>query len=399
MITVAEATRTILSHPWQPNLSVVSLTSAIDHVLAEAIYADRDFPPFNRVMMDGIAVAYATLQQGRRAFHIEAVQPAGVPQVVLKDVNNCIEVMTGAVLPAGTDVVIRYEDLAIKDGIATVMTDTFQPMQQVHLRGTDAKKGDELLPTGMRMSPAEIALLASVGKTEVMIRQLPRIAIVSTGNELVEVGDMPALHQIRRSNSYALLAAINQAGATAMLHHLPDDEQETEQGIAQILATVDVLILSGGVSKGRFDFVPVALERLGVQKLFHQVSQRPGKPFWFGVAATDNKTVFALPGNPVSTYLCFYRYIKPWLLQSMGVPRSFPTARLAADFTFQPNITYFLQVKTAIESGCLMATPIPGGGSGDFANLAGADGFIELPAEQTNFKAGEVFPYISFREY
>jgi molybdopterin molybdotransferase len=158
----------------------------------------------------------------------------------------------------------------------------------------------------------------------------------------------------------------------------------------------DIVVLSGGVSKGKFDFVPNALERLGVKKIFHQVNQRPGKPFWFG--KSEKQTVFALPGNPVSTYLCFYRYIKPWLEQCLGLPALKKQAILATDFTFKPSLTYFLQVSVKYEQGKLLAYPDAGGGSGDFVNLKEVDGFLELQADRSDFKAGEIFNYYSFRK-
>jgi molybdopterin molybdotransferase len=156
--------------------------------------------------------------------------------------------------------------------------------------------------------------------------------------------------------------------------------------------------LSGGVSKGKFDYVPAVLEEIGVKKLFHRVNQRPGKPFWFGVS-DKGVTVFALPGNPVSTYMCFYKYIRPWILKSMKVDAEACSAVLAKDFKGPQGLTYFLQVKVKIENGILMAYPDPGGGSGDFANLKNVSGFLELPEDRSTFGVGEVFPYIPFRNF
>jgi molybdopterin molybdotransferase len=156
------------------------------------------------------------------------------------------------------------------------------------------------------------------------------------------------------------------------------------------------LILSGGVSQGKFDFIPGVLEELGVKKIFHQVSQRPGKPFWFG-ASGKGKIVFALPGNPVSTFMCFNRYVKPWIQKSLGVETKNQFAVLATDFSFTPKLTYFLQVAVKNEEGRLVAYPNAGGGSGDFENLKNIDGFLELPREKTDFKAGEFFPLFLFR--
>jgi molybdopterin molybdotransferase len=168
------------------------------------------------------------------------------------------------------------------------------------------------------------------------------------------------------------------------------------KSLRKILDDYDVLILSGGVSKGKFDFVPEVLEGLGIKKLFHQVSQRPGKPFWFGTSGAG-KVAFALPGNPVSTFMCFYRYVRPWIYKSLGTDYGHPSAILEKDYSFAPPLTCFLQVTVRNESGKTIARPIPGGGSGDFANLKNITGFLELPLEKDQFKAGEVYPYISFR--
>lgn len=397
MVTVAEASSIVQSNLFQPQVEIVSLGQAVDRVLAESVQADRDFPPFNRVAMDGVAIAFDAFVNGSRAFTIESIQAAGMPQQVLQNTQNCIEVMTGAMLPVGTDTVIRYEDLTVTNKLAKLEIEKVDRNQHVHQQGIDAKKGSVLLEPGLLLSPAEIALLASVGRHQISVFVLPKVAIISSGDELVQVEATPLAHQIRRSNTYALVAAIQQLGCTGNQYHLADDKEEIKKNLEVLLGSYDVLILSGGVSKGKFDFIPEALEAAGVKKLFHQVNQRPGKPFWFGVTAAG-KVVFALPGNPVSTYMCFYKYIRPWLMASLKQQLSASTAVLAVDFTFHPGLTYFLQVEVKNENGSLRAYPIQGGGSGDFANLKRVDGFLELPAEQTIFKAGEVFAFHPFRK-
>lgn len=396
MVGVSEASSIIFSHLYQPGTLSCKLTDAVGKVIAEKISADRDFPPFDRVTMDGIGVQFEQLLSGQREFIIEDVQPAGTPQKKLKSNTNCLEVMTGAIVPEGVDVVIRYEDIEIADGLARVLIEEFTPFQNIHGRGIDVKKNGLLIEPGQLLSPAEIALLASVGRSEIKIKSTPRISVISTGDELVDVDEQPDLYQVRRSNSYALFAALQESCITASMDHVADDEKKIEDALSGILKASDALILSGGVSKGKFDYVPKVLERLGVNKLFHQVSQRPGKPFWFG-STKEGKVVFALPGNPVSTYMCYYKYIKPWLLKSLRVKTSSHSAILAKDFTFQPPLTYFLQVKISLENGKLIAYPVVGGGSGDFANLGDVDGFLELSAQRSEFKEGEVFPYVGFR--
>lgn len=396
MVSVTEATSVIFQNLFNPRVETVSLHHATGRVLAAPANADRDFPPFNRVSMDGIAILHSEWARGRQKFAIEGVQAAGEAQKTLSTPARCMEVMTGAVLPAGCDTVIRYEDIDIDGSEASVKTDVVTQGQSIHIKGMDATKDQQILDPGQVLAPSEIALLASVGKTQVPVWTFPSVAIISTGDELVDVHETPTPWQVRRSNSYSLQSALREMGGDAVCFHLMDDLSSMKNDLGAIAANYDVLILSGGVSRGKFDFVPEALESIGVRKLFHQVSQRPGKPFWFGKSASG-KVAFALPGNPVSTFMCFYRYVKPWILRSMGAPYQHSSAVLSKDYTFSPPLTCFLQVTLSNEGGRLMATPLPGGGSGDFANLKNVSGFLEMPLEKSEFRAGEVFPFIAFR--
>ncbi|HCM76825.1 MAG TPA: molybdopterin molybdenumtransferase MoeA [Cytophagales bacterium] len=395
MVSVSEATSIIAAHLFAPQAESIRISEAHNKVLAAPLYADRDFPPFNRVAMDGIAIQFDQLKKGQTTFEIEDVAAAGVPQKSLQEKTHCMEVMTGAPLPENTDTVIRYEDLEIKEKRATLLTTAIDAQQNVHTQGQDAKQNQLLLQPGAQLSAAEIALIASVGLTHVSVKSTPRTAILSTGDELVDIGSIPQAHQIRRSNSYALEAGLLSMGCRSQLFHLRDEKEIIKKELSQLLNDHDLIILSGGVSKGKFDYIPEVLEELGVKKHFHRVNQRPGKPFWFG--SVGNKTVFALPGNPVSTYLCFYRYIKPWLLKSWGLEEKTEYAFLGSDFQFTPNLTYFLQVRMVNEKGKQMAYPVPGGGSGDFANLKEVNAFLELPEGKDTFQKGEVYPLFYFR--
>lgn len=396
MLTVEEATQLINENLLALPIEHVPLDQAIGRVLAQTVSADRDLPPFHRVTMDGIAIRYRAWENGVRDFTIQATQAAGTPALSLKDEQHAIEVMTGAMLPENTDCIIPYEQVEIKKGIATIQSDGVNYFQNIHQQGSDARASEELLTPGIALSPAEVAVLASVGVSEVHVRALPRIALVSTGDELVDVTQKPLPHQIRRSNDRALRAALAQMNIPAASFHFIDERKAMERQLKEILDRFDVILLSGGVSKGKFDFVPEVLMSLGIQKIFHQISQRPGKPFWFG--RSDRHRVFALPGNPVSTYMCFYRYVKPWLMKCLGLSVDKSQAILASDFIFKPDLTYFLQVKVKNENGVLKAYPISGGGSGDFANLREVDGFLELPRGQADFQAGKAFDYYAFRQ-
>lgn len=399
MLPVPEATALIQRHLLTLPAETVALADALGRVLRQSVQADRDFPPFDRVAMDGIAIRYAAFADGQRTFAIAGVQRAGQPTQTLTDPLACLEAMTGAVLPGQTDTVIRYEDVTIENGLATLKINDIHLGQSIHRQGTDQRAGNELLTPGTRLGPPEIAVAASVGQNALAVSALPRIALISTGDELVGVQDTPLPHQIRQSNTVMLQATLRAMGVPASLHHLPDDETILDEALSALLAANDVLILSGGVSAGKADFVPDTLVRLGVRRVFHQVAQRPGKPIWFGVtgpadAETPEKVVFALPGNPVSTALCVQRYVLPWLRASLGLPSEPPRfAQLAGAVTFKPKLTYFLTARLEhTPDGRLVAHPLPGSGSADFANLLAVNAFLELPGtERDVFGEGDAF--------
>ncbi len=395
MLSVSDATAIIRQHQLTLPTETVPLTDATGRVLRETVRADRDFPPFDRVAMDGIAIRYTDYEAGQRSFQVTGMQRAGQEQQRLSDAGTCLEAMTGAMLPAGADTIVRYEDISLIDGQATVLVDDVRAGQSVHFQATDRHAGNELLAIGTWLGPTEIAVAASAGRAMLIVTALPRVALISTGDELVDVATTPLPYQIRRSNTYMLRAALTSVGITATLHHIVDDETALKSELATLLATHDVLILSGGVSAGKADFVPAVLAGLGVQKLFHKVAQRPGKPLWFGTLTTNGqpKTVFALPGNPVSTVLCAYRYVLPYLRACLGVAAELECyAQLATPVTFSPDLTYFLPVRlTSERDGRTLAHPLPGSGSADFANLLDADAFMELPTSQGQFGTGDAF--------
>lgn len=399
MITVEQAEQLILENVLTIPTEKVSIDAALGRILAEDLCADRDFPPFNRVTMDGIAIRHEQLSKGQTSFLIEATAAAGNSEKTLQNPENCIEVMTGAMIPLGTDAVIRYEDIEIKDKTARITIDTneIKARQNIHPQGSDRKTGDVIVPKGRKLSPAEIGVAATIGKHEILVQRKLRAVVISTGEEIVPITETPLPHQIRTSNGFALQASLKNWGLETENVLLPDDQAIIETKIAAFMKTFDVLILSGGVSAGKFDFVPKALENQGVKKLFHKVSQRPGKPFWFGKSA-NGTVVFALPGNPVSTFMCLNRYFKKWLDASQGLENQHLTAELTEDFTFKTELTFFLQVKLSYTlTGKILATPVEGHGSGDLANLVEADAFLELPLERSFFKKGEVFKVFVYR--
>ncbi len=390
MITPAEADLLIGQNLQCLPIESLPLAQCAGTVLRENIYAERDQPPFDRVAMDGIAIAS---HAGTRTFRIQGIQAAGDPPLSLADAADCIEVMTGAVLPGGCDCVIPVEQVSIADGVATLSAGLrVEPWQNVHRRGTDTRQGALLVAAGLKLRAPEIAIAASAGMPRIRVSSQPMLAVISTGNELIEPGEPVLAHQIRRSNAYAIVSALREHGFQRVADdHLHDDADELRARLRFHLKTHDVLVLSGGVSMGKFDLVPAVLAELGVRQVFHKVAQRPGKPLYFGVGP-GGTAVFGLPGHPVSTLVCFTRYVLPALLASLG-HGPLPAERIAlgAAVTFSPPLTYFLPVRLQQDDwGRLWAQPAPPNGSGDYSALAGTDGFVELPPGPNTYPKGFV---------
>jgi molybdopterin molybdotransferase len=369
-----------------------ALHECAGRVLRQDVQAERDNPPFDRVCMDGVAVASSAFDGGRRSFRVQGTQAAGDVPMVLAQPDAAIEIMTGAVLPPGTDSVIPLEEYDLAGDQLTLKAEaTAEPWRNVQRRGSDSRPGVPMLTAGMRLGSAEIAVVASAGLAEVLVSRQPRVGVISTGNELIEPGQPIADHQVRRSNAYCVAAALRLHGYGEVTDvHLPDDEALMHARLGELLATHDTLVLSGGVSKGKFDFVPATLKALGVVEVFYQVAQRPGRPMWFGVGPAG-QLVFGLPGNPVSTLVCLIRYVLPALRAATG-QQATDLARVAtSDAIAGRKMTYFMPVKMGHAAGGIsLARAQPPQGSGDFLALAGTDGFIELPPQPGGYPAGFV---------
>jgi len=397
MLTPAEAEQRIRAEIRPLPREDCPIAQAHGRVLRADVLADRDLPPFDRVTLDGYAVRAAAVAAGQRTFRIEGTQAAGTrPGILGPAADASIEIMTGAVLPAGADCVVPYED-TVRDGAAMRLTGAANPPpgQAVHRRGSDHRAGSVVVPAGTRLTGREIAVAAACGGGALTVARIPKIAVVATGDELVEVEAPVAAHQIRRSNDYALRAALMLAGYTRTERfHLRDMQPEIEHLLWHLIAEFDVILIAGGVSKGKFDFLPGELDRQRVRKVFQGVAQRPGKPFWFGVTPRETP-VFALPGNPVASYTCLHRYVLPALDQASGLPpAAAQRAVLTAPVTFRPPLACLLPVRTACGAQAQReATPAPSNTSGDFAGLVQTDGFVELPAAPDEFPAGFVAPF------
>ncbi len=368
-----------------------AIETVTGRVIAERVLAERDQPPFDRVTMDGVAFTSAAWAQGRRRFRIAGVQAAGAAPLNLRSDEECLEAMTGAVLPKGCDCVVPVERLQVSDGWAQLDAELdVTPYLNVHARGFDGREGDLMLAPGTRLGAAELAVLASAGRGQVWVHRAPRVVVISTGDELIGP-DLPIEPwQIRRTNTYGLRAALELRACGELADdHLPDDPGLMRERLATHLATRDVIVLTGGVSMGRFDFVPSTLRELGVREVLHRIAQRPGKPLWFGIGPQD-QVVFGLPGNPVSSMVCLIRYVVPILAALQGTTLEAPrTYRVSTSTRALPALTHLLPVRLEhSETYGMMVVPNPTRGSGDFISLLGTAGFIELPPGSTDHPAG-----------
>jgi molybdopterin molybdotransferase len=393
VLSPAQADELIGRHLTCLPIESLPLAQCAGAILRENIYAERDQPPFDRVAMDGIALDSNSIQHGNRRLHIQATQAAGDPPLALAAPNDCIEVMTGAVVPSGCDSVVPVEQITVRGSEAELGPAVeVAPWQNVHRRGSDSRQGALLLSTGVRLQGPEIAIAASAGMGRIRVSSQPMLAVISTGNELIEPGEPILPHQIRRSNAYAIVAALRKHGFQRVADdHLLDDPVELKHRLKFHLETHDVLILTGGVSMGKLDFVPRVLDELGVQTVFHKVAQRPGRPMWFGVASSG-ATVFALPGNPVSTVVCLSRYVLPALFAAMGQDSIRPERMaLGGEIVNSTQLTLYIPISVEVDDwGRAWAMPRPTNGSGDFTSLAGTDGFVELPPGPNKYPKGFV---------
>jgi molybdopterin molybdotransferase len=393
MISVAEAESLISGHMPRFAARQEALASCGGRVLAEDIHAERDQPPFDRVTMDGIAIAYRDWARGVRSFEVLATQAAGAEPLAVVTQSQCVEVMTGTPLPLGVDTVVPIERVQRSGTTAAIEpTATVKAEQFVHRRGSDRVAGSLVLRAGTRLGPPEMAVLAGAGRGTALVTDLPRVAVISTGDELVDVGKPIAAHQIRSTNDRAVEASVTQHGLGQVTRaRLRDDADSLAVAIDRLDTELDVLVLSGGVSMGQFDFVPSVLTELGAKLVFHKVAQRPGRPMWFGLSARG-KPIFALPGNPVSTLVCATRYLLPALRQASGLSPAAPElVELKAPIEASPTLTLFTPVTVSSSpTATLVAEPHTTNTSGDFVTLAGTAGFVELPAKDGSHPAGTV---------
>lgn len=384
-ISVVHAEKVILKKSQPLRLRLKPTARAYGQILAENIFADRDQPASDRSAMDGIAISFKAWQKGSRSFSLEGIQKAGIAAKKLQNPQGCFEIMTGAVMPSGCDCVVPIESVtlnqkhaAINDGLKVFR------FQFVRQQGREYKKGVLLLTPGTLINASHISVAASVGRSMVKVFS-PKIAVIGTGDELLAIRKTVKTHQARRSNAVALETLLRSNGFTDVKEfHFNDNVAILKKNLKKILAHYDVLVLSGGVSMGQFDFIPQVLKSLDVKVLFHKVNQKPGKPFWFGVN-NQGKPVFALPGNPVSTLVCAARYVLPYLQKSAGLKNISQTMVLDKSVRQNSALTLFIPVRLQKSRVC----PYFLGSSGDYNSLTKSDGFIEIPQGRGLIKKGQ----------
>ncbi|MFN4260453.1 MAG: gephyrin-like molybdotransferase Glp [Gemmataceae bacterium] len=398
MLEVSQAQAIILQHANPLPPVRVRLTSAARGlVLAEAVRSDIDSPPYDKAMMDGYAVRTADLTSGAAVLDVIEEVTAGRTPTRTVAAGQATRIMTGAPLPAGADAVVMIERTQPLDGQRVhIEGGPIQPGLNILPRGREMRAGEAVLHPGAELRPQEFGLLAAVGCDEVAVFPRPKVAILPTGDELVEAAVKPGPGQIRNSNGPMLAAQVERAGGVAVPLDIARDKVEhlkrfIVQGLEQ-----DVLLLSGGVSAGQLDLVPEVLTQLGVTSHFHKVAMKPGKPILFGTRGTT--LVFGLPGNPVSSLACFELFVRPALRRLGG--RNEPGPRwwslpLAMDFAYRTDRPTYYPVRLEVsEDGGLRFRPLPWFGSADLRALTQANALALFPAGDTRHGAGQHFPVL-----
>jgi molybdopterin molybdotransferase len=408
MLTIEEALRLVVENSRALSPRRMALSEAAGLVLAEDVTSEVNSPPYDKALMDGYAVRCADREPQRRV--LEEIAAGDVPQFPLTP-GTASRIMTGAPMPDGANAVVPIELTEMTDeSIVSIQNVDIAPGKNLLRLGTSLRVGDAVLKKGAELRPIEIAILAEIGHSMITAIPRPKLAVLPTGNELVPVGDRPAAGQIRNSNGPMLLASAIRADTDANeLGIARDDRQELARCIQQGLSA-DILVLSGGVSAGKFDLVPQVLAELGVKQIFHKVALRPGKPLWFGVKNDSERRVlvFALPGNPVSSLVCFELFVRPAIeiLSGRGFTEWATTqGKLMDAYDHAGGRAACLpaRLSSAPQKAKHAATEhlppgleiLPWHGSADIATLTQANALALFPVEARQFEPGHlinVFP-------
>ena len=384
MVSVEEAKKIVASNvaPGRPLL--MPLKEAAGHTVAQGIYAAIDIPAFEQSSMDGYAIRF---QDKNSALTINGEMAAGTPQQLQLQAGEAVRIFTGAPLPQGADTVVMQEKVKLQNKQIIITDTTLKLGSHVRNKGAEIKAGSLAMPAGCYLSPAAIGFLAGIGIVDVLVYPMPSVSIIVTGKELQKPGNDLLAGQVYESNSYSLTAALQQAGIKKILIYQVDDELTIVKNQLDVaLANSDIILLTGGVSVGDYDFVVEATRLCGIQQQFHKVKQKPGKPLYF--RTKNNKLIFGLPGNPSSVLSCFYNYVLPAIELSAHKKNSVQTveAKLAKDYPKPTGLTQFL--KGAYSNGAAM--PLSAQESFQLSSFAQADCLISLEEAHGDYLAGEL---------
>ena len=388
-LQATEAQHLILHSVIALGVETVQLDQSVGRVLAQEIHANRDLPPYDVSAMDGFALRSADLAGVPVVLEIiEDIKAGDLPRKILQT-GQCARIMTGAPVPVGADAVIRVEETQEAGATAVRINKAVKPGNDIRLRGENMKDGDVVLTAGTEITPGIIGVLATVKAARFSVFRRPRVAILSTGNELEGMDEAVDLNKIPNANSYALMAQVQALGIEPVLLGIArDDPAELEQYLKRGLE-YDVLLVSGGTSVGVHDYVRPTIEKLGVEMKFWRLAIRPGHPLAFGM--THKTAVFGLPGNPVSSMVCFEQFVIPALRQMMGNKRWYRrtvTARVAHDVKFRPGRTEFIRVQLTRDDNGYIASSTGTQSSGVLLSMARADGLMVIPSDSTGLAAG-----------
>ena len=392
MISADQALQIVLENAAPLGVERIPIVEAASRVLAEDISSPRDIPGFDNSAMDGYAVRAADLARASEASPVKltVIETVGAGKMPTRRISagEAVRTMTGAPIAEGADAIVPVEWTR---GGGTVVEFLAAPEKgaSIRPRGEDLRLGEPVISAGKTLKPADLGMLASVNRAMVEVIRRPRVAIVATGDELVDVDERAAAAQVVNSSSYSLAGAIREAGAEAVILKIArDDAREIRNRLAEAM-TFDVVLSTGGVSVGQFDHVTGALDELGMRQLFHGVAQKPGRPLKFGTVGY--RPIFGLPGNPVSTLVCFYLYARPAILKMSGMRRvGLPRieARCAVDIKLAKDLTEFVRVRLERGADGWLATPTGSQQSGILSSLSRADGLLVGPSSETLLKAG-----------
>jgi molybdopterin molybdotransferase len=392
MISADQALEIVLANVAAIGVERVPILEALGRVLAEEIRSPRDIPGFDNSAMDGYAVraadvAAASESNPVRLRVIETVAAGAMPKLTLEP-GQATRTMTGAPIAPGADAIIQVERTRAAEPFVEILASA-ERGAFVRPHGEDLKRDELVMSAGKMLAPSDLGMLASLNRSMVDVYRRPRVAIVVTGDELVDVDQVPTGAQVVNSSAYALAGGIRDAGSEPVILRVArDTPEEVRERLSEALA-FDVVLSTGGVSVGQFDHVKVVLDELGMRQLFHGVAQRPGRPLKFGTIG--GRPIFGLPGNPVSTMVCFYLYTRPALLKmtgrrDQGLPRV--PVRCATDIRVAANLTEFVRVRLERRHGEIWATPTGNQSSGVLSSLSRADALLIGPAKETVLKAG-----------